>query len=279
MNGATPNLSMHDATSLQPSDTAQPVCRVCGGSLNADFSSVVLNGIPVTYYTCVTCGTLQLPSPHWLEQAYAQKYWPDPDTGRLRRAQAIHRVIRRLRSLRLLPVKLRALDEGAGLGLLVRLLRDHGVEAWGHDPYATPVMAESYILPVWPEETFQLITATEVIEHTENPAQFAQALASRLDPKGILILTTELYESDRIPHPASWHYLAKEYGQHITFLSGAGLHAVAKQAGLVWWGSLAFAGTRCIHLLGRTHPSPWMLWKLKRRHTLGESRFANDLLI
>jgi len=55
------------------------------------------------------------------------------------RSQVVYRVIRRLRALNLLPKQLQSLDEGGGLGLLVRLLRDEGGEAWGHDLYTSPV--------------------------------------------------------------------------------------------------------------------------------------------
>jgi hypothetical protein len=192
------------------------------------------------------------------------------------RAQAIHRIVRRLRSIGLLPTTLRSLDEGAGLGLLVRLLRDSGYEAWGHDPYALPIVAEPYILPTCPDGTFQLVTAIEVIEHTQQPVEFVQSLATRLDRRGVLILTTELYEPGRLAQPETWPYLAQDYGQHITLLSAAGLQAVSARAGLAWWCSLAFSGIQCVHLLGHYRPPPWKIWQLGRRHTRREARLRRD---
>lgn len=252
------------------------VCRACGGCLEALFDGRVLNEIPVTYATCVDCHTLQLPSPHWLDRAYAQVLRPDPDTGRLMRAQIIHRVILRLRFLRLLKNPVRALDEGASLGLLVRLLRDAGIEAWGHDPYACAMLAEEFNRPTWPEGVFQLISAIEVIEHTQNPTEFVAGLARRLDRDGVLIITTELFDPKRISAVQTWPYLAPALGQHITFLSAAGLRAVAENAGLTWWASLEFAGSRCIHLLSPRPPSRWKIWQLGRRHARGESLLDTD---
>lgn len=251
-------------------------CRACGKRSEPLFSGVVLDRIPVNYHRCVACQTLQLPSPHWLEEAYCTLQRPDPDVGRLLRAQTVHRVIRRLRALRLLPSPLRVLDEGAGLGFLVRLLRDQQIEAWGHDPYAKATVAEEFIVPQWPEGAFGLVCATEVIEHTENPRDFVAGLARRLLPGGVLLLTTELYEPERWVDVRQWPYLAPRHGQHITFLSLPGLHAVAAHAGLRLWASLEFAGSRCIHLLGTGPASRWRLWRLYWRHFRGESRARED---
>lgn len=251
-------------------------CRACGEETLPIFSGIILKNIPVTYHQCPACETLQLSDPHWLSKAYTLNHYPDPDTGRLMRAQVIHRVIRRLRALRLLPKCTTSLDEGAGLGLLVRLLRDNGCEAWGHDPYATPVFAEPYILPTWPEGNFHLITATEVIEHTIETADFLKDLGDRLSPKGILLITTELHDPARLPDPSNWPYLAQDFGQHITFLSANGLRALVKRAGLHWWASLEFAGCQCIHLISRTPPSRWKQYRLNRRHAKGEARFSKD---
>lgn len=256
--------------------TGTSTCRACGARSVACFDGRVLERIAVTYHRCTQCMTLQLPNPHWLDEAYRQAPAPDPDTGRLMRAQIVYRVIRRLRSLRLLASPLRVLDEGAGLGLLVRLLRDDGVEAWGHDPYARPVVAEPFILPQWPDGCFSLVCATEVIEHTEDPRGFVSALSDRLDDAGLLLLTTELYRPDQLPDARQWAYLAPQHGQHITFLSEAGLRTVAEQARLHWWSSLEFGGSRCIHLLGKKSPWRWAVQRLRWRHARGEARWRND---
>jgi len=260
-------------------ERATASCRACRGSLRAAFPGTILGNIEVEYLVCSSCGTLQLADPHWLDRAYEHTWNPDPDTGRIMRSQAVHRVIRRLRSLRLLPRRHRSLDHGSGLGILVRLLRDEGKEAWGFDPYSKPCFAEDFILPKLPEGPFDLITAAEVIEHTMNPQAFLTDIRNRLGPNGILLLTTELYEPRRIPDPTHWHYLAQDYGQHITFLSGEGLRRLADAVNVHWFASLSFVGVACIHLLSPRQPIPWKVWRLKLRHYLGESRFGNDARI
>jgi hypothetical protein len=267
---------MKSGMTLAATQSAHSLCRACGGRAEALFNGQVLGRIAVSYHRCTACMTLQLPSPHWLDEAYRHTPHPDPDSGRLMRAQIVHRVIRRLRAQRLLASPLRVLDEGAGLGLLVRLLRDEGIEAWGHDRYAPAVVAEEFIVTQWPEGHFGLICATEVIEHTEDPCEFVRGLAGRLNEAGVLLLTTELYHGQQVPEVGRWPYLAAQYGQHITFLSAAGLRAVATQAGLVWWTSLEFAGSHCIHLLGSRTPSRWTLRRLAWRHARGEARWRDD---
>ncbi|HJV34866.1 class I SAM-dependent methyltransferase [Geomonas sp.] len=248
-------------------------CRACGVETNAAFTGIVLQKIPVTYHACPACGTLQLHTPNWLDEAYSLNHYPDPDVSRLMRSLAVQRVIRCLRAESLLPKVPRCLDEGAGLGLLVCLLRDDGYDAWGHDPYAKPVFAERYISRELPAGFFDLITAIEVIEHTVETIDFVQELAERLSPKGTLLLSTELYDSTRFPDPSKWTYLAQDYGQHISFLSSMGLQAVAAKANLHWWASLEFAGSKCIHLLSKEAPSRWSQMRLRRRHLRVEKDF------
>ena len=267
---------MRAGTTAAATQAACSLCRACGGRAEPLFDGQVLGRIAVSYHRCTVCMTLQLPSPHWLDEAYRHNPHPDPDTGRLMRAQIVHRVIRRLRAQRLLASPLRVLDEGAGLGLLVRLLRDNCIEAWGHDPYATAIMAEEFIVTQWPEGRFGLVCATEVIEHTEDPCAFVSGLASHLHEAGVVLLTTELYREKEVPEVSRWPYLAQQYGQHITFLSPVGLRAVARQAGLHWWTSLEFAGSLCIHLLGTRVPSRWALRRLAWRHARGEARWRDD---
>ncbi|HJV35052.1 class I SAM-dependent methyltransferase, partial [Geomonas sp.] len=207
-------------------------------------------------------------------EAYSINHHPDPDISRLMRSLAVQRVIHSLRAEKLLRKSPpRSLDEGAGLGILVRLLRDDGYDAWGHDPYAAPVFAEQYISRDLPTGSFDLITAIEVIEHTVETIDFVKELAGRLSSEGTLLLTTELHDSRRFPDPLQWSYLAQEYGQHVSFLSSKGLQAIADKTNLYWWASLEFAGSKCIHLLSKKAPSRWSQMRFLRRHARCEKVF------
>lgn len=253
-------------------------CRVCGGSLQGAFEGTLLGHIQVQYGRCVECDSLVLPDPTWLNEAYSKVIVPNPDHGALSRTHFIHRCLRRLRSrtIGLVPKRSRTLDIGTGRGLLLRMLLDDGHDAWGFDPYPHAVFAEDRIQPVLPEGPFHLITAIEVIEHTLDPLDFLKGLRSRLGPGGILALSTELYDS--AVHGPDWIYLAPEHGQHITLFSREGLHRAARAAGLRWVKSLDWGGKPFLHLLVPldTPMSTFRLWRLERRHRLGERRHARD---
>ena len=150
--------------------------------------------IPVAYTICDGCGSLILPSPHWLERAYGTTPEVDPDFGDLRRCAFIHRTIRRMRALKLLPKRFRSLDFGSGKGILLRMLLDDGQDAWGFDAYATSSFAAERVMKEVPEGPFDLITLVEVIEHTTNPVPVLTRLRERLSERGVLLVSTELFD-------------------------------------------------------------------------------------
>ena len=97
----------------------------------------------------------------------------------------------------------RALDVGCGAGLLAEPLARLGAHVTGID--ATPeviVVARDHAAAVGLEIDYRqgdvqtldgqydLITCLEVIEHVADPAAFLKALAARLAPGGLLILST-----------------------------------------------------------------------------------------
>ena len=251
-------------------------CRICGSALRAAFPGLLLTDIPVTYTTCEGCGSLILPSPHWLERAYGTTPEVDPDFGDLRRCSFIHRTIRRMRALKLLPKYFRSLDFGSGKGILLRMLLDDGQDAWGFDTYAAPAFAADRMLKELPEGPFDLITLVEVIEHTLDPVPVLTRLRERLSKQGILILSTEFF--DPAIHGLDWHYLAPELGQHITIFSKDGLQKAAQAAGLEWVGSLDFDNRSFAHLLvlqGQRLPALGLL-RLRWRSDRRERRMHRD---
>jgi Methyltransferase domain len=245
-------------------------CRACGAETEPRFEGVVLGRIPVVYHGCPACGTLQLPAPTWLDEAYAKVWDPDPDTGRAVRSLAVLRLLRRMRRSGVWRGKRKCLDVGAGNGLLVNLLREDGCEAWGEEPYSQPLMAEPFIAPVASPGPYRIVTAIEVLEHTEDPVAFVRAQAARLDARGVLVIGTELYDPARVRDPAAWHYLAAEWGQHITFPTPDGLRRIARAAGLTWWATFSWADVPCLHLLGAQPPPPHRRAHLALRQRVGE---------
>lgn len=257
--------------------SARP-CVFCGGGLAPAFTGVVMESIPVTYFRCGACQSLQLPDPHWLPQAYGQKIVPDPDQGAVNRSTFLHRIIRRLRSrgLRLVPKRGRCLDFGCGRGLLLRLLLDDGHPAWGVDPYPKAVFGEDRVLAAPPDARFDLISCIEVLEHEPAPVAMLRSLAGRLAPEGLLLVSTELHDPGE--HGADWWYLDSLQGQHVSFATSEGLKRAAASAGLRWAVSLPLEGRPFVHILHHEDHelSNWKRWLLMRRHRRGESRHRSD---
>ena len=97
-----------------------------------------------------------------------------------------------------LPPGSRALDVPCGTGLLLRALRDRGLDAVGGDRDPAPAAAAG--LPAtamdlerplpWPDGAFALVACIEGIEHIEAQAALVGELARVLAPGGALVLST-----------------------------------------------------------------------------------------
>jgi 2-polyprenyl-6-hydroxyphenyl methylase/3-demethylubiquinone-9 3-methyltransferase len=251
------------------------VCRACGGALQPAFEAVVLQDVPVTYHRCRTCGSLMLLNPYWLGRSYSSTFMPDPDVGALRRTLFVHRVLRRMRGVGLLPPRCRSLDFGSGLGMLVRLERDRDVEAFGYDLYATPKFAETFCSHELPDGPFDLITCIEVLEHTTNPVEVLSSFRARVKDGGIVVVSTELVDPGA---DANWPYLAREHGQHITLFSESGLRAAFDAAGFTWVRTIWFGKVPLLHVLvpeGARLPGWRVLW-LRLHQVLGEFNYESD---
>ncbi|MBL7077255.1 MAG: class I SAM-dependent methyltransferase [Kiritimatiellae bacterium] len=208
-------------------------CPVCGtGSLRLKFSRVVLGQHDADYCECETCGSLVVPNVDWLADAYGGDR-VDPDTGTAQRSIICSLFIRAMRYVGLVPRGGRVLDFGAGNGLLVRLLRDQGFDAWGFDKHTTMTVCRNWQLDAMAGNEagrVDMITAVEVFEHLVDPHDVLQSMVPALADDGAVLLRTTLYDGSQ--HDESWYYLEQAYGQHITFYSREGLRKLAERCGL-----------------------------------------------
>jgi 2-polyprenyl-6-hydroxyphenyl methylase/3-demethylubiquinone-9 3-methyltransferase len=160
-----------------------------------------------------------------------------------------------------------ALDVGCGAGLLAEPLVRLGAKVTAIDPAGELIAAArdhaagqgleidyrvSAIEDV--DGTFDLITSMEVIEHTADPQLFLNALAKRLAPSGLLILST--------PNATAWSRLititlaegigAIPRGTHDfdKFIAPERMKQLLANAGLKCLDveGLAFSPTRGLHL-------------------------------
>lgn len=215
-----------------PSDDT--TCRLCNGATTLAFSTRVLGRHEVAYYRCLQCESLQSEPPYWLAEAYADAA-ASIDPGSARRVLdsfALVDLVARLFKCR------RLLDFGGNTGFLCRLLRDREYEAYCFDRYVTPTYAPHFVGS--PSETYDLVSAFEVIEHFERPARDLEQLFAA--KPGIVLATTELFSGQS----SDWWYLAPREGQHVFFYSETGVRMIAERFGyflLIGRGFLLFSRT------------------------------------
>jgi Methyltransferase domain len=200
---------------------AESACRVCGLSSTLAFAQPVI-GRDILYFDCAHCGYLQTETPYWLEEAYADAI-NGFDTGIMWRNQLnTDRVMLTLASLSC--SKGRVLDYAGGYGILVRLLRDAGVEAHWTDKYCQNLLARGFEVDGQP---YDLVTAFEVFEHLEHPLE---ELRGMLDKAATVLISTELINTAATPAPDWWYY-GSEHGQHIGFFRTRTLSYLANRLG------------------------------------------------
>ena len=197
-------------------------CRICDGRLQYRWTLPVLAGKHRAQYDeCADCQALQVRAPDWLDEAYADEAFPtgpDADPGRFRRNYSAFTYLCALRDAGVLSPAPRAVDYGGGYGLLARMLVDGGWDAWTFDPHVRrPLFAVERSLHELPEREFDVVLALEVFEHLPEPIRDAKRIRRSLVDGGTVILSTGLYEADQ--HGPDWEYLAREWGQHVTFWS------------------------------------------------------------
>lgn len=208
------------STSKTPVNPTALPCRLCGAPTQHRFDGLLLGRHRVGYHECSGCGSLQTDPPHWLAEAYAEGNLADTDTG------AAQRNLDNLGAVWLLARRLglqRIADFGGGDGLLCRLLRDRGLDATVVDAHREPSYGAGFGERVVGQA--ELVTAFEVFEHFDQPAQAIDALFAA-KPRALLV-STEAWQGQG----EGWWYLTPETGQHIFFYTRRALQAVAARHG------------------------------------------------
>jgi hypothetical protein len=180
-------------------------CRVCGAQSEFAFEGELLRRT-VRYFDCSVCGYLETEAPTWLDEAYSSPI-NITDTGILAR-NALN--ARRVGALAILlgignP---KVVDFAGGHGILVRMLRDTGIDARWSDKYCENLFARGF---EHRNDSADIATAFEAFEHfTEPLAELERILAAA----PVVLLSTELLP-EPVPRPGTWWYYGEEHGQHI----------------------------------------------------------------
>jgi len=142
----------------------------------------------------------------------------------------------------------RFLDYGGGYGLLVRLLRNRGLDFWLCDPHCDNLFAGP-AQTVRPEGgTWEAVTAFEVLEHVVHPCEEVGRLLSLADT---LICSTVLLP-EPAPRPEAWHYYGLEHGQHVSLYSRESLRRLADRVG-----ARLFTNGMNLHVLTTSRAPVW----------------------
>lgn len=207
-------------------------------------------GIKIDYFECPTCGYVQTEAPHWLDRAYAEPI-NQSDTGILVRNHTNARMV--LATLLVLGrLDGTVVDCAGGYGILVRLLRDCGVNALWSDRYCENLLARGFEHTT---EAADLVTAFEAFEHFEDPAVELDRLLA-IAPN--VLLSTEII-ADPAPRQEDWWYYGSDHGQHIGFFRIRTLERLAQARGKVLLSDAA-----SYHLLVDP-PCNRALWRLSIR--------------
>jgi SAM-dependent methyltransferase len=212
------------------------LCKVCR-SETADAGTVhgTYANRDFSLRRCHHCGFAFVADP-WLayDEIYDERYYAgrgaDPLVDYLGELEAPDRSIRSyewdgigqiIRDLAGPSARVRWIDYGCGAGGLVRRMRAAGYEVVGYESSPVAVELSRRNVPVVEapdlptvRESFDVVTAIEVLEHTVDPVQELRTIRSLLRPGGLLFLTT----GNAAPFAARltrWSYVIPEI--HISF--------------------------------------------------------------
>jgi len=212
---------------------------------------------------------------------YDDAYFMSPDAPKgygdyFALAAALERTNRaRLRRLgRLHPTARRLLDVGCGPGFFVKAAAEAGLDAWGlevsefaarygrdqlHQRIITGPVDAEHLVRI--DGGFDLITLWDTIEHLPAPAEAMNLLAGRLEPGGVLTLSTgDIGSLAARASGSRWHLY--NLPEHLWFFSVPSLRHLLRRAGLrvigvqreVCWYTAGYLLERLFVSFGRRPP-------------------------
>jgi len=212
-----------------------PICILCENQNTETFYEDQAQPFERTYYQCADCQLIfvdptDFPS-RTEEKGRYDNHQNYPEDERYR--NFLRQLFDPLNEL--LPPESKGLDFGSGPGPTINLM----FEAEGHSvTLYDPFYAHR---PDALEQSYDFITATEVVEHLHHPARQLHSLWSCLRPGGYLGIMTLLAEPDLSPARfANWHY--RRDPTHVCFYSWETFEWLARQ----WNAELTFHGNRVI---------------------------------
>lgn len=195
-------------------------CRLCGGLSEKKFNHKVLAKYDVNYFQCRSCEGIQTEPPYWLSEVYTTDVQPEDEnylSRNLNVAWIVQFLLKHLKT-RNDPV---VLDFGGGLGLVSRLLRENGVNAFNYDTYTDSPFANVK----WDGSVPNFIISSEVFEHLTNPAKDIDWIFGHR-PDFVYARTWRYFKQGK-----DWDYIGAEHGAHVFFYTDKAMRYISDKYG------------------------------------------------
>lgn len=202
------------------------ICAICSGDSSLKFEAEVLFKHKVKYYKCENCGLMQTEKPYWLEEAY-KKAITSTDIGLISRNISTSNIVFNLIVNHFDTTK-RVLDFGGGYGILVRLLRDRGLDFYRQDIYCENIFAVNHDITDLNKQDhkFEMVTCFEVFEHTYEPIKLFEELQGYADN---ILISTLLVPDWPMINDEDWWYFSSHTGQHVMFYTERALKILGEK--------------------------------------------------
>jgi hypothetical protein len=200
-------------------------CKICGTEAETALKHKVRGTHEAQYALCPNCDFMFVVEPTWLAEAY-QNPINITDTGYVTRNIYLARKSLILFTL-LFSAKGTYLDYAAGYGMLVRIMRDYGLDFLWDDIYVKNLFAQGFEYKKEENLKIQAVTCFECFEHLPEPLE---ALREMLSISDTIFFSTRL-KNTGLP-PEDWEYYGFNHGQHVAFYSKKTLEFMARKYNL-----------------------------------------------
>ena len=215
-------------------------CPVCGAAsplfgvvdlhkscLEAEMMRAALSGVPVYYRQCSDCRFVFTDAfDDWSPDDFRRHIYNDqyqlidPKYAEKRPNENAILVDRMLSGVK---QHVSLIDYGGGSGVLSEILRRKGYKAETFDPFSG--------FNKRPEGMADIVTAFEVVEHSNRPHETMNEMLSMLKPEGILIFSTLLQPPDFEQMGLNWWYIGPRNG-HVSIYSAKALEKLLSSKGV-----------------------------------------------
>jgi len=195
-------------------------CRLCQAEAEEIFRLPILGKYDVRYFRCSDCGSIETEKPYWLNEVYTDPIQPE-DREYLRRNIWIFDNVMLLLDVLKIPADAVILDFGGGLGIVPRLLREHGRNAYNFDAYAVSPFRDV----TWNGDKPTMVINAELFEHLPEPAQDIEGIFR--DTPDFVYTRTWRYRGEK----PDWPYFGPEHGAHVFFYTDRAMEKIAERFG------------------------------------------------